>query len=144
MRRQIVLYVEDDDAAYLLLRLTLEEADAPIELHRAIDGEQALAFLRQNAPFENAARADLILLDLNLPKKGGMEVLADVKADERLNSIPVVVFSSSSRTVDKNRSLELGAKEYLVKPSSFDQFVESVKRACAAGEQHLDAGASSE
>jgi len=129
MAQRVLLYVEDDDAAFLVMQLTLEEAQAQIDLRRAIDGEQALAFLRKKNSYKDAPRPDLILLDLNLPKRSGMEVLAEIKGDESLRSIPVIMFSSSRRLVDENRSLELGAQEYLTKPSSLEGFVETVRRA---------------
>lgn len=129
MPHRVLLYVEDDDAAFLAMQFTLREARAQIDLHRAVDGEQALAFVRKENSYENVPRPDLILLDLNLPKKSGMEVLAEIKSDEALRSIPVIMFSSSRRPLDANRSLELGAQEYLTKPSSLEGFVETVKRA---------------
>jgi two-component system, chemotaxis family, response regulator Rcp1 len=129
MPHRVLLYVEDDDAAFLAMQLTLQEAQAQIDLHRAVDGEQALAFVRKKNSYENVPRPDLILLDLNLPKRSGMEVLAEIKSDEALRSIPVIMFSSSKRPVDADRSLELGAQEYLTKPSSLEGFVETVKRA---------------
>jgi CheY-like chemotaxis protein len=131
MARRVVLYVEDDDAAFLTMQLALQEFQAPIELYRAADGDQALAFVRQSAPYQDAPRPNLILLDLNLPKRSGMEVLAELKSDESLRSIPVIIFSSSSRATDRNQSLKLGAEEYVTKPSSFERFVETVQRACS-------------
>jgi two-component system, chemotaxis family, response regulator Rcp1 len=129
MARRVLLYVEDDDAAFLAMQLTLQEAQAQIDLLRAVDGEQALAFVRKKNSYCDAPRPDLILLDLNLPKRSGIEVLAELKSDESLSSIPVIIFSSSRRPVDEDRSLKLGAQEYLTKPSSLEGFVETVKRA---------------
>jgi CheY-like chemotaxis protein len=143
MAQRVLLYVEDDDAAFLTMQLALREFQAPIELHRAADGEQALAFVWNKVPYENAPRPDLILLDLNLPKKSGIEVLAELKGDESLRSVPVIMFSSSPREIDRDRSLELGAEEYVVKPSSFERFVEAVKRACSPPEGEPGEGASS-
>jgi CheY-like chemotaxis protein len=142
MARRVLLYVEDDDAAFLAMQLTLDEAQAAIELHRAADGEQALAFVRRKSPYEHAPRPDLIVLDLNLPKRSGMEVLAELKSDESLRSIPVIMFSSSRREVDQDTSLKLGAQEYVTKPSSLEGFVETVKRAFSLPERaSKDAGA---
>ncbi|MFL6354753.1 MAG: response regulator [Bryobacteraceae bacterium] len=129
MAQRVLLYVEDDDAAFLVMQLTLKEAQPQIDLRRAIDGEQALAFLRKKDSYGNAPRPDLILLDLNLPKRSGMDVLAEIKSDESLSSIPVIMFSSSRRVADADRSLELGAQEYVTKPSSLEGFVETLKRA---------------
>lgn len=129
MSRRIVLYVEDDDAAFFLFRVVAEEAYRNLELHRALDGEQALAFLRRTGPYHNAPRPDLVLLDLNLPKRDGFEVLAEIKATEHLRSIPVIIFSSSSAPADKTRSLALGAESFVNKPSSLELFSEAIKSA---------------
>jgi CheY-like chemotaxis protein len=142
MPPRVLLYVEDDDAAFLAMQLTLEEAQAAIDLHRAADGEQALAFARKKKPYEHAPRPDLIVLDLNLPKRSGMDVLAELKGDESLRSIPVIMFSSSRRELDEDRSLKLGAQEYVTKPSSLEGFAETVKRAFSLPEgASKDAGA---
>jgi two-component system response regulator len=135
MAQRVLLYVEDDDTAFMVMQLTLQEIEADIELHRATDGEQALAFVRKNKPHYNAPRPDLILLDLNLPKRSGLEVLAEMKSDESLRSIPVIMFSSSARAVDEHRSLELGAQEYVTKPSSLDIFVDTLRRAISPAER---------
>jgi two-component system, chemotaxis family, response regulator Rcp1 len=129
MTPRVLLYVEDDDTAFLALQLTLQDTQVQIKLHRAVDGEQALSFVRQKNSYKHAPRPDLILLDLNLPKRSGMEVLAEIKSDAALRSIPVIMFSSSRRQVDQDRSLELGAQEYLIKPSNLEGLVETVKRA---------------
>ena len=127
MEERIVLYVEDDDAAFLLVQITIEEADLPVQLHRASDGEQALSFLRRTGPYHDAPRPDLILLDLNTPKRNGFEVLREVKASDRLRSIPVIIFSSSSVAADRTTSLALGAEAFVTKPSSLDLFIDAVK-----------------
>lgn len=136
MHQRVLLYVEDDDAAFFTMQLILREAQAGIELHRAADGEQALAFVRRKNSYAQAPRPDLIVLDLNLPKKSGMEVLAELKSDESLRSIPVIMFSSSRRELDQDRSLQLGAQEYLTKPSSLQGFIETVKRAFSIPERN--------
>ncbi len=122
--------MEDDEAAFFLLDLALREANAPIDLYRAADGEEALSFLRHSDNHADACRPDLILLDLNLPKKNGIEVLQEVKADPSLMNIPVIVFSTSDRSIDRTQSLNLGAKEYVSKPRNLDKFLEAVKRVC--------------
>lgn len=138
MAQRVLLYVEDDDAAFLAMRLTLQEAQAAIELHRAVDGEQALAFVRKKKPYDDAPRPDLIVLDLNLPKRSGIEVLTELKSDEALRSIPVIMFSSSRREVDEDRSLKLGAQEFLTKPSTLEGFIQTVKRAFSLPERISD------
>ena len=127
MQERAVLYVEDDDAAFLLVQITIEESGLPIELHHASDGEQALAFLRRTEPYRDAPRPELILLDLNTPKKNGFEVLREIKASQSLRSIPVIVFSSSSLAADRNTSFALGAEGFVTKPNSLDLFIEAVK-----------------
>ncbi len=128
---RIALSVEDDDAVYILLQVAFQEVANEFELIRALDGEHALARLRKLHPHENAPRPDLILLDLNLPKMDGSEVLEAIRRDELLNSIPVVIFTSSRLDSDRAKCLALGARDFISKPNDFDSFVESVKAACA-------------
>jgi CheY-like chemotaxis protein len=131
MGERVLLYVEDEDAAVFLLETALREAGIQVQLYRVSDGEQALAFLRCSGAYAKAPRPDLILLDLNLPRKNGLEVLSEMQSDELLRHHNVIVFTSSSLSADRRRSLALGAQEYITKPSSFDGFVEAVKTACA-------------
>jgi CheY-like chemotaxis protein len=131
MGDRVLLYVEDEDAAVFLLETALREAGIQAQLYRVSDGEQALAFLRCSGAYAKAPKPDLILLDLNLPRKNGFEVLSEMRNDESLRDNNVIVFTSSSLTTDKRKSLALGAQEYITKPSSFDGFVEAIKTACA-------------
>lgn len=131
MGESVLLYVEDEDAAVFLLETALREAGIRVQLYRVSDGEQALAFLRGSGAYEKAPRPDLILLDLNLPRKNGLEVLSEMQSDEMLRDHNVIVFTSSALSADRRKSLALGAQEYITKPSSFDGFVEAVKTACA-------------
>ena len=132
MAQPVLLYVEDEDAAAFLLETAIKEAQIDLELHRVSDGEQALAYLEHSHGFEEAPDPDLILLDLNLPRKDGLEVLAAMQnSGERLRKIPVVVFTSSSLPRDKKYSMALGAREFITKPLSFEGLVEVVKSACA-------------
>lgn len=126
---QAVLYVEDDDAAFTLVNIILREQAPLIQLSRARDGMEALAILRTVESTDSKLLPDLILLDLNLPKKNGLEVLTELKASKTLREIPVVMFSTSAAESDINNALEGGAREYITKPSSFDSFVEAVKSA---------------
>ena len=126
-----MLYVEDEDAAVFLLETALKEMKIDVELRRVSNGEDALAFLNQSGPYRDAPRPDLVLLDLNLPRKGGLEVLAEVQSKETLRDLAVIVFSSSSLATDRKKSLALGAQEYITKPSSFDGFLTAVKTVCA-------------
>ena len=124
---RILLYVEDEDAAVFLFETAIKEAAIDLQLYRVSDGEQALAFLGRTGVYKTAPRPGLILLDLNLPRRNGFEVLAEVQRDQSLMTIPVVVFTSSSLASDKQKSMALGAKEYITKPSTFDGFMDAVK-----------------
>lgn len=128
---RVLLYVEDEDAALLLLETALSEAAIELQLHRVSDGEHAIAFLRRSGSYEAAPRPGLILLDLNLPRKNGFEVLAELHQDASLSVIPVVVFTSSALVSDRQKSLALGAREYITKPSSYEGFLEAVKTVCS-------------
>lgn len=130
MTEGVLLYVEDEDAAAFLFQTALQEAGINVQLYRATDGEQALSFLHMQEPFSKAPVPDLVVLDLNLPRKNGLEVMGEIQSTESLARIPVVVFTSSSLASDRKRSLALGAREYITKPASFDGFVEAVKTAC--------------
>jgi two-component system, chemotaxis family, response regulator Rcp1 len=126
-----MLYVEDEDAAVFLLETALKEMKMDVDLYRVSNGEEALAFLNRTGSYRNAPRPDLVLLDLNLPRKGGLEVLMDIQGDERLRNLPVIVFTSSSLATDRKKSLALGAQEYITKPSSFDGFLAAIRAVCA-------------
>lgn len=132
MAAPVLLYVEDEDASAFLLETAIKEAQIELELRRVTDGEEALAYLEHSNGYKEAPDPDLILLDLNLPRKDGLEVLAAMQqAGDRLRKIPVVVFTSSSLPRDKKRSMALGAREFITKPHSFDALVDVVKSACA-------------
>lgn len=131
MADPVLLHVEDEDAAVFLLEMSLKEANIEVELYRVSDGEQALSFLSRLGLYEKAPRPDLVLLDLNLPRRSGLEVLAEMKGTETLRPIPVVVFTSSSASTDRERSLALGAREYITKPATLDGFIGAVKAACS-------------
>ncbi len=122
-----ILLVEDSPADVLIAREALSEAKLLNTIHVAEDGVQALDFLYQRGKFAAAIRPDLILLDLNLPRKNGREVLAEIKADDSLKKIPVVVLTTSSAEEDVLRSYNLHANCYVVKPVEFNSFVDAVK-----------------
>jgi two-component system, chemotaxis family, response regulator Rcp1 len=121
------LYVEDDDAAFLLLEIVLQEADPGIELFRASDGEQALAFLQKSQPYANAPDPDLIILDVNLPKRDGFDVLRALKGSESFSAIPVIMFTTSANISEREKSLALGADEYVTKPRNLDRLLDVVR-----------------
>jgi CheY-like chemotaxis protein len=122
-----VLLVEDSAGDVRLTREALKEGQIPVNLSVAPDGEQALAFLRREGPHAAAPRPDLILLDLNLPRKGGREVLAEIKADPHLRRIPVVVLTTSQAEPDVRASYDLHANCYIIKPLDLDQFMHVVR-----------------
>jgi chemotaxis family two-component system response regulator Rcp1 len=122
-----VLLVEDNPGD---VRLTLEAfKEGKIRNHMSVvsDGVEALAFLRREGPYTNARQPDLILLDLNLPKKDGRDVLAEIKGEERLKRIPVVVLTTSNAERDILETHNLHASCYITKPVDFPQFVAVVK-----------------
>jgi chemotaxis family two-component system response regulator Rcp1 len=123
-RPVVILLIEDDPADVRLTREAMKEARLRHEMHVAIDGEQALAFLHRTAGFEDAPHPSLILLDLNLPRKSGLEVLEDIKADDNLKTIPVVVLTTSDADNDALASYRLQANCVVVKPVDLDQFLD--------------------
>jgi len=122
-----ILLVEDNPADVRLTQEALKEGKVRNHLHVARDGIEAMEFLRRVGKYANAVRPDLILLDLNLPRKDGREVLADIKADPDLKAIPVVVLTTSSAEQDIFKSYKLHANCYITKPVDLDQFVQVVK-----------------
>ena len=122
-----ILLVEDNPGDVRLTMEALQEAKVLNTLHVAKDGIEAMAFLRREAEHVNAPRPDFILLDLNLPRKDGREVLAEIKADDYLKSIPVIVLTTSEVDEDILQSYNLHANCYIVKPVDLDQFMEVVK-----------------
>jgi CheY-like chemotaxis protein len=122
-----ILLVEDNPGDVRLTVEGLNEGKVRNNLHLARDGVEALAFLRREGEFQNAVRPDLILLDLNLPRKDGREVLQDLKSDPLLRTIPVVVLTTSRSEQDVLRSYELQANCYITKPVDLEQFITVVK-----------------
>ena len=122
-----ILLVEDNPADVRLTQEALREGKVRNRLSVARDGVEALAFLRREGEHASSPKPDLILLDLNLPKKDGREVLAEIKEDPVLRRIPVVVLTTSSAEVDILKSYELHANCYITKPVDLEQFVNVVK-----------------
>ncbi|MEQ6903071.1 response regulator [Nocardioides sp. YIM 152588] len=123
-----VLLVEDDAGDELMTREAFEDNKIANNLHVVRDGEEALDFLFRRGEHASAPRPDLILLDLNLPKYDGREVLQVVKSDAELASIPVVVLTTSSAEEDILRSYKLHANAYVTKPVDLDQFIAAVRQ----------------
>jgi CheY-like chemotaxis protein len=122
-----VLLVEDNLGDVRLAREAFRDVNSAIHLHLASDGVEAMAFLRRQGNYSDAPRPDLIVLDLNLPKMNGREVLAQIKGDEKLRMIPTVVLSSSETDADVMISYKLQANCYLRKPAQWDAFVAMVR-----------------
>lgn len=122
-----VLLVEDSPGDVRLTREAFKDAKVHINLHVASDGAKAMAFLKREGEYASASRPDLILLDLNLPKKDGREVLAEIKEDPTLKTIPVVVLTTSSSEADILRSYQLHANCYITKPLGLEGFLTVVK-----------------
>ena len=127
----MLLHVEDEDGAAFLFRSAVREAGLSAIVFRVSNGEEALEFLRRSGPYANAERPQLMVLDLNLPKIDGLSVLRRISSDESLRTIPVVVISTSARPADKEKAFSLGARDYIVKPDTFEKLTEQVKATCA-------------
>jgi chemotaxis family two-component system response regulator Rcp1 len=118
----VILLVEDSSGDVRLTQEAFRDANSLIELHIASDGVEAMAFLKRKGPYIRAPRPDLILLDLNLPKMDGREVLAQIKEDVGLRTIPTLILTTSDAEADVLKSYELQANCYLNKPVRFDAF----------------------
>ena len=123
-----VLLVEDDPGDVLLIQEAFEDNKVHNNLHVVNDGVRAIEFLRREGEYGGAVRPDLILLDLNLPRKDGREVLAEIKGDEELSTIPVVVLTTSQAEEDVLRSYKLHANAYVTKPVDFERFIDVVRQ----------------
>ena len=122
-----ILLVEDNPGDVRLAEEALNNRNVASHIHVAVDGEEAISFLRREDRYSDAPPPDLILLDLNLPKKDGREVLAEIKADDALQHIPVVVLTTSRSDEDIRTAYHLSANCYIAKPVDFDEFINVVK-----------------
>jgi CheY-like chemotaxis protein len=122
-----ILLVEDNEGDVGLIEEVFEEAKIRNSLYIAEDGEEAMLFLYGEGKFSGSPRPDLILLDLNLPKKDGREVLKEIKEDGNLKNIPVVILTTSGSEKDILRAYDLHANAYVTKPLDFDQFIKVVE-----------------
>ena len=123
-----VLLVEDDPGDVLMTREAFEEHKVRNHLNVVTDGADALAYVRREGDYADAIRPDLILLDLNLPKRDGREVLKELKTDPDLREIPIVVLTTSSAESDVLASYQLYANAYVTKPVDFERFISAVKQ----------------
>jgi CheY-like chemotaxis protein len=122
-----ILLVEDDPGDVLLTREALTWGKIHNNLHVVDDGVAAMAFLRRQPPHADALRPDLVLLDLNLPRKDGRDTLAEIKGDHELRRIPVVILTTSGAEEDIVRSYDLHANAYVQKPLDLDEFLRAVR-----------------
>lgn len=122
-----ILLVEDSPADVLLTREAFAQNKLVNDIHVAEDGIQAMDFLYRRGEYASAPRPDLILLDLNLPRKNGREVLAEIKGDPDLRSIPIVILTTSSAEEDILKAYNLNANCYVVKPVGFDNFMQAMQ-----------------
>jgi two-component system response regulator len=121
-----ILLVDDNPADTDLTSDVLRHNGCPSHIHAVTDGVQAIAFLRREGKYANAVPPDFVILDLNLPKKDGRAVLAEVKADPVLRKIPIAIFSTSEARKDILRSYELAANCYVTKPGNLQDFISAV------------------
>jgi len=122
-----VLLVEDNPDDVELMRIGFRRAKFAVNLHHVGNGEECMAFLRREAPYADAPRPDLVLLDLNMPRMDGREVLAEIVKDDSLVQIPIVVLTSSDADSDVLTSYRLSCSSYIVKPVDFEQFSNVVR-----------------
>ncbi|MBN1858551.1 response regulator [Candidatus Bipolaricaulota bacterium] len=128
--RMNVLVVEDNEDDVMIIKRAMRKSEFKCDLYFAYDGEQALNFLHRQGEFDDAPKPDLVLLDLKLPKANGLEVLADIKQDERLRRIPVIVLTNSERDEDMVRAYDSGAASYMTKPvdsKDFERLIQTVQ-----------------
>ncbi len=123
-----ILLIEDNPGDVRLAQEAFKEGNIHVNLDVAMDGLEAINFLRKNEPYQNAATPDLVLLDLNLPKKDGREVLSDIKGDPKLRSIPVVILTTSNAEQDILNSYNLHVNCYINKPVDFDRFFDIIQK----------------
>lgn len=122
-----ILLVEDSEGDVILIRKAMEKAGLCNELTVVDDGEKALQYLRDQAACENASLPDLVLLDINLPRINGKEVLEQIRMHERLKEIPVVILTTSDNEQDRLEAYQKKANSYITKPANFDNFLTVVR-----------------
>jgi CheY-like chemotaxis protein len=127
MRAVQILLVEDSPDDILLTQEALRDAKFANDLHTVMDGEAALSFLRKQGDYETSPRPDVVILDLNLPKKHGGEVLSEIKADDDLRQIPVIVLTSSGSEDDVTAAYDHHVNAYIQKPVDFDEFIRAMR-----------------
>ena len=130
MTQNVLLHVEDDPNDVLLLQRAFRKANAQLTIHSVSDGDKAVAYLSGSDEFgdrEKYPLPNMVLLDLKMPRKSGLEVLAWIRAEQKLHRLVVIIFTSSKHDEDVNKAYDLGANSYLVKPVGFDMLVDLCK-----------------
>jgi chemotaxis family two-component system response regulator Rcp1 len=135
MRKLTILLAEDNYADQKLVRMAIEEGNEGTDLQVVADGDEALAYLFKKGNHSNAPRPDVLILDLNLPKKNGREVLSEIRKDPDLKHLPVVIMTSSRAMRDVADTAELNANLYLIKPSEVEVFLALIKGVEAFGRE---------
>lgn len=123
-----ILLVEDNPGDVYIVRSSLADSELDHNFYHVRDGEEIMAYLLHEAGYQNVPFPDLILLDLNLPKKDGFEVLTEIKSDPKLSLIPVIILTSSNIEKDILRSYKLHANSYIVKPTNYVNFFQAIKK----------------
>ncbi len=131
MDDRVLLSVEDSDADFYAIHLALQEANIAIQVCRVEDGEQGILFLQRAGKFAGAPKPDLILLNINMPRRNGFEVLEYIKSTDSIRSIPVVMFTTSTDARERKRALALGAEEFITKHLSFEALVGELSAVCS-------------
>jgi two-component system, chemotaxis family, response regulator Rcp1 len=126
-RPAIILLAEDNDNDVLLTKLGFQRAKFAVDLHHVANGEECLAFLRKEPPYADAPTPDIVLLDLNMPRMDGIQVLQEISKDAQLKHHVIVVLTSSDADEDVLRSYQLRCSSYLVKPINFDAFAKMIQ-----------------
>jgi len=123
---RLILLVDDSPDDIMIAKRAFEKCQIRNKVYVTHDGEEAIQFLRKEGNYKDAPTSALVILDLNMPKVDGFEVLKAIKSDDNLKSIPIIVLTSSERDEDIERAYKLGCNSFIVKPASFNDFVEAV------------------
>jgi len=126
MSEQPILLVDDNPDDIMIAKRAFKKCAIRNKVYVTEDGEEAIQFLRKEGTYKDVPKSGLVILDLNMPKVDGFEVLKTIKGDSKLKSIPIIVLTSSSRSEDVERAYKLGCNSFVVKPASFEDFVEAV------------------
>lgn len=123
-----ILLVEDDPGDVELIRQSFKESRGLVDINHVPDGQECMDYLNQEGPYKESVRPDLILLDLNMPRKDGREVLKEIKQDQKLRKIPILILTTSDADADIDKSYDLGANCFITKPIEFEEFKRVVDR----------------